>query len=187
MKRLEGERLSRLSVFKSRRVLLLDYTPVRLPHRERELDQLKSYFEPVLREDVNVKTHVYGSIGSGKTALCRRLGKYLEDEAAKAGKNLKYVHINLAYTPKPYHVMTKLMEQVSFVESSRSGLSPEEMLAIVARSLTKENYRLVLTLDEVDTYVGEGRDPSSCTCFLECTNSIQRLLADSASSTFPEA
>jgi len=159
MKRLEGERLSRLSVFKSRRVLLLDYTPVRLPHRERELDQLKSYFEPVFREDVNVKTHVYGSIGSGKTALCRRLGKYLEDEAAKAGKNLKYVHINLAYTPKPYHVMTKLMEQVSFVESSRSGLSPEEMLAIVARSLTKENYRLVLTLDEVDTYVGEGRDP----------------------------
>ena len=160
MKRLEGERLSRLSVFKSRRVLLLDYTPVRLPHRERELEQLKSYFEPVLREDVNVKTHVYGSIGSGKTALCRRLGKYLEDEAVKAGKNLKYVHINLAYTPKPYHVMTKLMEQVSFVESSRSGLSPEEMLAIVARSLSKENYRLVLTLDEVDTYVGEGRDPS---------------------------
>lgn len=151
--------MSRLCVFKSRRVLLLDYTPVRLPHRERELEQLKNYFEPVLREDVNVKTHVYGSIGSGKTALCRRLGQYLEEEATKASKNLKYVHINLAYTPKPYHVMTKLMEQVSFVESSRSGLSPEEMLAIVARSLAKENYRLVLTLDEVDTYVGEGRDP----------------------------
>ena len=152
--------MSRLSVFKSRRVLLFDYTPVRLPHRERELEQLKNYFGPVLREDVNVKVHVYGSIGSGKTALCRRLGRYLEEEAAKAGKNLTYVHINLAHTPKPYHVMTKLMEQVSFVESSKSGLSPEEMLAIVARSLSKENYHLVLTLDEVDTYVGEGRDPS---------------------------
>lgn len=150
--------MSHLGVFKSRRVLLLDYTPVRLPHRERELEQVKSYFEPVLHEDLNVKIHVYGGIGTGKTTLCRRLGRYLEDEASKTGKNLKYVHINLAYTPRPYHVMTKLMEQVSFVESSRSGLSPEEMLAIVARSLSTQNYRLVLTLDEVDTYVTEGRD-----------------------------
>ena len=152
--------MSPLSVFKSRKVLLLDYTPVKLPHRERELEQVKKYFEPVLHEDVNVKVHVYGSIGTGKTALCRRLGQYLEDKASKLGKNFKYVHINLAYTPKPYHVLNKLMEQVSFVESSKSGLSPEEMLAIVARGLSKEDYRLVLTLDEVDTYVGEGRDPS---------------------------
>lgn len=143
--------MSRPSVFKSRRVLLHDYTPSRLPHRERELKELKNYFDPVLREDVNVKIHVHGSIGTGKTVLCRRLGRYLEDEAAKTGKKLKYVHINLAYAPKPYHVMTKLLDQVSFVESSRSGLSPEEMLAIVARSLSREDYKLVLTLDEVDT------------------------------------
>lgn len=152
--------MSRLSVFKSRKVLLHDYTPSLLPHRERELKELENYFDPVLLEDVNVKVHVYGSIGSGKTVLCRRLGRYIEEEAVKSGKKLKYVHINLAYTPKPYHVMTKLMDQVSFVESSRSGLSPEEMLAIIAKSLSREDYRLVLTLDEVDTYVNEGRDPS---------------------------
>jgi len=140
--------------------LLHDYTPSLLPHRERELKELENYFDPVLLEDVNVKVHVYGSIGSGKTVLCRRLGRYIEEEAVKSGKKLKYVHINLAYTPKPYHVMTKLMDQVSFVESSRSGLSPEEMLAIIAKSLSREDYRLVLTLDEVDTYVNEGRDPS---------------------------
>ncbi len=109
---------------------------------------------------MNVKVHVHGGIGTGKTVLCRRLGRILEDEAAKMGKKLKYVHINLAYTPKPYHVMTKILDQVSFVESSRSGLSPEEMLAIVARSLSREDYRLVLALDEVDTYINEGRDPS---------------------------
>jgi len=103
---------------------------------------------------------VHGSIGTGKTVLCRRLGRYLEGEASKKRKKLKYVHVNLAYTPKPYHVMTKLLDQASFVESSRSGLSPEEMLAIVARSLSKEDYKLVLTLDEVDTYMSERRDPS---------------------------
>jgi orc1/cdc6 family replication initiation protein len=131
-----------------------------LPHRERELKELKNYFDPVLGEAVNVKVHVHGSIGTGKTVLCRRLGNYLEEAAAKKRKKLKYVHVNLAYTPKPYHVMTKLLDQASFVESSRSGLSPEEMLAIIARSLSKEDYKLVLTLDEVDTYISERRDPS---------------------------
>ncbi len=148
------------SVFKSRKALLLDYIPPRMPHREREFEQLKSAFKPVLLEGINLKIHIHGGMGSGKTALCRNLGQYLEKEAAKTGKKLKYTHINLAYTPKPYHVMTKLMEEVSFIESSRSGLSPEEMLSTVARSLAKENYQLILTLDEVDTYVGEGRDPS---------------------------
>jgi len=108
---------------------------------------------------LNVKVHVYGHIGTGKSVLCKRLGHDLEEEANKIGKKLKYIHINLAYTPKPYHVMTKLLEQISFMESSRSGLSPEEMLAIVAKTLVEEKRGLVLTLDEVDTYINEKRDP----------------------------
>jgi Cdc6-like AAA superfamily ATPase len=72
--------------------------------------------------------------------------------------------------------MTKLLDQVSFVESSRSGLSPEEMLAIVARSLSREDYKLVLTLDEVDTYINEGRDTS----ILYMLPRVHELYPDSA-------
>jgi len=111
-----------MSVFKSREALLHDYTPSQLPHREGDLERLKQYFEPVLREDFNVKVHVYEKIGTGKTVLCNRLGQDLEREAEKLGKKLKYVYINLAYTPKPYHVMLELVEQVT--GASLAGLSP---------------------------------------------------------------
>ena len=119
-------------MFKSRRVLLHDYTPPRLPHRERQLKELKRYFNPGLheKEGVSVKVHVHGRIGTGKTVLCKRFGSDLEAEAAKIGRKLKYVHINLAYTPKPYQVMTRLLDQVSFVESPRSGLTPEGEVCI---------------------------------------------------------
>ena len=147
----------RLGIFKDRSVLLHDYTPPRLPHRERELKDLKRHFEPVLREDINVKVHVYGAIGTGKTVLCNRLGEDLEREAEKTGKKLKYVNINLAYTPKPYHVMSELMEQVT--GSSVGGLSPEQMLMNVAKKISRDGYKLVLALDEVDTYIKESRDP----------------------------
>jgi len=149
--------LSRLGVFKNRRALLHDYTPERLPHRERELADLKRRFKPVIHEDVNVKIHVYGRIGTGKTVLCNRLGVDLTREAAEKGKRLKYVNINLAYTPKPYHVMSQLMEKVTGL--SGQGLSPEDALLNTVKALVEEDCKLVLALDEVDTYINEGRDP----------------------------
>jgi len=151
--------LSRLRVFKSREVLLHDYTPPRLPHRERQLEELWNYFRPVLEEGVTARVHVHGEIGTGKTVLCKRFGRDLEAEAAKTGKKLKYVYINLAHTPRPYQVMTELLEKLCPVESPRSGLSPEETLLTVAQALSREDLRLVLILDEVDTYLHEGRSP----------------------------
>jgi cell division control protein 6 len=149
--------LSRFGVFRNRGALLHDYTPPRLPHRERELADLKRRFKPVLHEDVNVKVHVYGRIGTGKTVLCNRLGEDLMREASEMGKKLKYVNINLAYTPKPYHVMSRLMQGV--MGASGQGLSPEDMLAQVVEALKGEDCKLILALDEVDTYINEGRDP----------------------------
>jgi len=117
---------------------------------------LERYFDPVLREGVSAKVHVYGPIGSGKTVLCKRFGSDLEARAAEAGVNLRFVRINLAYTPKPYFILTRLLDKVSFIGGPRSGISPEEMLFNVAQALREEDCTLVLALDEVDTYISEG-------------------------------
>jgi len=108
---------------------------------------------------MSVKVHIHGQIGTGKTALCRRFGENIEAQAKALKKNLKYVHINLGYTPKPYQVMTQLLDEVSFTETPHSGLSPEEMLTIVVKTLSQKDYAVIIALDEVDTYINEGRDP----------------------------
>jgi len=146
-----------LSVFRKREALLHHYVPETLPHRERELAELKRWFEPILSDNVNVKVHVYGPIGTGKTVLCNRLGKHLVDEGERRGVNLKFVNINLAYTPKPYYVMSSLMEKV--VGNPGLGLGPEEMLINVVKKICSEDMKLVIALDEVDTYIMEKRDP----------------------------
>ena len=96
-----------MSVFRKREALLHHYVPETLPHRERELAELKRWFEPILSDNVNVKVHVYGPMGTGKTVLCNRLGRHLVDEAERRGVKLKFIHVNMAYTPKPYHVIVK--------------------------------------------------------------------------------
>jgi len=150
-------RLALLSVFRKREALLHHYVPDFLPHRQEELERLKKWFEPVLSEKVNMKVHIYGPMGTGKTVLCNRLGRYLVDEAERRGVNLKFININLAYTPKPYYVMSSLMEKV--VGNPGLGLGPEEMLINVVNKICSEDMKLVVALDEVDTYIMEKRDP----------------------------
>ena len=72
-------------------------------------------------------------MGTGKTVLCNRLGVYLISEAEKRNIKLKFVNINLAYTPKPYHFMSLLMEKV--VGSPGLGVSPEEMLMNIVEKI----------------------------------------------------
>ncbi len=146
-----------MSVFRKREALLHHYVPENLPHREGELAELKRWFNPILSENVNVKVHVYGPMGTGKTVLCNRLGYYLTDEAEKRNVKLRYVNINLAYTPRPYHTMSILMERI--IGSPGLGLSPEEMLMNIVEEICREDMKLVIALDEVDTYIMERRDP----------------------------
>ena len=145
-----------MGVFRKREALFHDYVPSRLPHREGEFEELLSYFKPVLHENLSLRVHVNGEVGTGKTVLCRRLLKTLEGEALRVGVKLKCAYVNLAYSPKPYYAMADLHKQVAGVPAA--GLSPEQMLANVVERLVVEGSKLVVVLDEVDTYVEEGGD-----------------------------
>ena len=94
-------------VFGKRKALLHHYVPDFLPHRWEELERLKGWFKPISQKS-EYEVHVYGPMGTGKTVLCNRLGRYLMDKVKRRGVNLNFVNINLAYTPKPplCHVIT---------------------------------------------------------------------------------
>jgi len=146
-------------VFKCRRVLYNDYIPPRLPHRDGEMEELLGYFRPVILQGGSARVHVYGPIGTGKTVLCKSLGKRIVDEAEEeAGLEVRYIYLNLAYMLSPYQVLTQLMNKLSLIQSSSSGLSTNTMLLNLVRFLETHETHLILGLDEADKYVKEGGD-----------------------------
>ncbi|MEM1839455.1 MAG: AAA family ATPase [Candidatus Bathyarchaeia archaeon] len=141
------------TVFSDAGALLHDYVPAQLPHRGAELKRLLHYFEPAVKGmNISVKVHVVGPVGSGKTVLCRRAGLHI---MRGAEGRVRFAYVNLAYAHRPYHAVAEVHRQVLGVYPA--GLSPEEMIASILDHLVGEDLRLVVALDEVDTYVMEGR------------------------------
>ncbi|MFQ5762261.1 MAG: Cdc6/Cdc18 family protein [Candidatus Bathyarchaeia archaeon] len=149
---------SESSIFQRRDALLFDFTPVQLPHRETELNELMMRFKPVVTGEGVSRLHLTGDVGTGKTVLSKRFGEQAIREGNRAGRKVRFIHINMAYMPKPYHVVGRIANEVLSDDKARSGLSAEEMLLTIARTLRGEGGHLIVCLDEVDAYVGEGRD-----------------------------
>jgi cell division control protein 6 len=149
------------SVFKDEFKLDINYVPDRLPHREKERRLLMEFFSYLLKtpDKMAQRVIVTGDIGTGKTALCHRVGQDLAIEAHKRQINLKYIHVNCReYRGKLAPIVNHVMRVLSPTYPTR-GYTAEEVLATLLKRLDDDNVFLLLALDEFDTLIeGEGSD-----------------------------
>jgi cell division control protein 6 len=136
----------RKNVFKDPNKLSLSYIPDRIPHRETKLQQLKDYFDPVLRGKINYE-HVFiiGNSGTGKTLVAKHLEKYVKE----IGENIIPVYINSRLERSPGNIIRKMISTISLKAVSR-GYSLEEIYNGFLKQLSDENLRVVLILDDTD-------------------------------------
>jgi len=149
------------SIFKDRSKLSPRYIPDRLPHREKQLNNLLSIFKESLE---NVKssflqiTQVIGDVGTGKTCTAIRFGKIIEEAAARKKVDLTHVYLNgkIEGTSR-YILYRKIVEKAAPAISSRS-LSPEEMLFHLLRHLRDEDKYLIVSFDEIDYFCKRSKE-----------------------------
>src|SRR4030066_1957650 len=149
------------SVFKDESKLDLNYVPSRLPHREKEHRLLMEFFDFLLRypERMAQRVLVAGDVGTGKTALCQRLGADITHEASTRGMKLRYVHVNCReYTGSLFLILQHVVT-VFHPNFPKRGYSAEELLRNLMQILDEESTYTILTLDEFESLVEkEGQD-----------------------------
>jgi len=151
------------SVFKDEGKLSLDYVPPYLPHREEELKTLTRAFRPILENPGKISPRIIirGELGTGKTVLSKRFGLDFEKIATQRGVNLKYVHVNCREEGSFYNILKNILTRHFKRKGLPSrGYSSQELLSFLVETLEKNNFYVVLALDELEALVGkEGSDP----------------------------
>jgi len=143
------EELSRQTIFKSRESLMPEHLPDKLPHRERELRELVSYFKHLVSSpgSISQRVLVIGGVGTGKTALAKLFGKTFTRMARERGYNVTYVHVNCHRNRTLYNVIYDVARQLNIPLPPR-GLSAKEMYDALLSYLEEMDLHVVVALDE---------------------------------------
>ncbi|MCE4606104.1 MAG: orc1/cdc6 family replication initiation protein [Desulfurococcales archaeon] len=152
------ERTLKKSVFKNRRVLLPDYIPPTLLHRDEEIRRLGLVLAPSLKGEKPSNVFIYGLTGTGKTAVAKYVLDKLVKKAGELGVRTRYVYVNLRQRDTPYRVLADIAEALD-LRIPFTGLSTGEVLGrIVKRLNLLEDTILIAVLDEIDFLVKKHGD-----------------------------
>ncbi|MCL4356112.1 MAG: AAA family ATPase [Nitrososphaerota archaeon] len=149
------------SVFRDEAILLQEYLPHQIPHREAQLKKLELYFQGVAQNASKASQTVMitGPVGAGKTMLAKKLLlESLPRKAALHGNLVKAVHVNCRIDRTLQAIMVKALKSLGQNYPTR-GYSFEELLAALVEELRSNRIHLVIAFDEVDSLVLS--DPAS--------------------------
>ena len=149
------------SVFRDESILLQEYLPHQIPHRDAQLKKLELYFQSVAQNASKASQNVMitGPNGSGKTTIAKKLLlESLPRKAALYGNLVKVLLVNCRIDRTLQAIMVKALKSLGQSYPTR-GYSFEELLNALVEELRSNRMHMAIAFDEVDHLVLS--DPSS--------------------------
>ncbi|EWG07238.1 MAG: replication initiator protein Cdc6-1 [Candidatus Aramenus sulfurataquae] len=140
-------------IFKNRELLLPDYVPSELPHREEQIRRLASILAQLYRGERPSNVFIYGLTGTGKTAVTKFVLKALMERL----KNFLYIYVNTRQSDTPYRILADIIEGLG-EKVPFTGISTAELYRRMVKAFSSTNTILVIVLDEIDAMVKKHGD-----------------------------
>jgi len=150
--------VSSARIFKDREVLRHDYLPVRLPHREDQIQQLGETVAPLLRGARGSNVFIYGKTGTGKTAVVKYVLSRLEFKAKQFSAPIRFCYVNCRLAGSDYRVLASLCQSLG-IQVPFTGLSVGEVFDRFRTGLDMSGVIFMVVLDEADALIkakGDG-------------------------------
>lgn len=134
------------TIFKDREVLEFDHLPEHFAHRESQMESLKFCIRPAFQGGRPVNVLCLGPPGTGKTTAVVKLFSEIEAHSSKVVP----VHVNCQMDHTRHAIFLRIYSKVLGHSPPTSGVSFKRVLERIARTMTKENWVLVVALDDVN-------------------------------------
>jgi cell division control protein 6 len=148
------------SLFKSKGVLQVRYTPESIPHRDEQIKAIASILASALRGERPSNLFVYGKTGTGKTLSVQ----YVQDELVKKSKELG-VDVNFEYlncklkkvADTEYRILAALIKQLGGSVPA-TGLPTDQVWSRFIDLVDSKKQLIVFIFDEIDQAVKKMSD-----------------------------
>ncbi|NOR84603.1 ORC1-type DNA replication protein [archaeon] len=152
--------LSKKPIFSNKKVLMSNYTPDTVPHRENQINQLGRIILPALKNERPSNVFIYGSTGTGKTLVTN----YVLNELVIAGKQnntkISTIYVNCKMkrvADTEYRFLAFLADKLG-KKVPPTGLPTDQVYKIFFKALEEQEGVLIIIIDEIDSLVDKVGD-----------------------------
>lgn len=152
--------LSSERLFVNKNAVSTKYSPINLPHRDEQINNVAQIMSPSLRNEKPSNLFVFGKTGTGKTASIQFVCRQLADMALRNRIDLKCIYINCKMrkvADTEYRLIAQLSREFG-EEVPATGLPTDEIYKQFFKAVDSKNQTIVLVLDEVDNLVKKAGD-----------------------------
>ena len=132
-------------IIKAEEVLLPDYLPDGLLHRELELQALADSIKPLLTRRTPNNLFIHGTSGTGKTTCV----KYILKQLGEHSSAVLPVYVNCWENPTQMAVYNRIVDEMR-LPLPRRGLAADEIFDKIMQFVKNYKKPILLVLDEMD-------------------------------------
>jgi len=147
--------LTKDPLFINKKALQSNYTPDKIPHREKQIEEIAQILAPSLRLDKPSNLFIYGKTGTGKTCVVKYVTQQMKELAEKKELNFKIVYLNCKMqkvADTEYRLVAQLIRELGG-EIPTTGLPTKDVHDYFVSMLEEQKILLLLILDEIDQLV----------------------------------
>jgi cell division control protein 6 len=154
------EYLTKQPIFNNKESLTISFTPDKIPHREKQINDLGKILVSILKKEKTSNIFIYGSTGTGKTLVTKHVINELKKTAKNINLDISILDVNCKMkrvTDTEYRLLAHLSRLLG-KEVPFTGLPTEEVYNSFFNVLEEQNKPVILILDEIDALINKVGD-----------------------------
>lgn len=153
--------LEKKSIFKNKDALSLNYSPDKIPHREKQVKNIAEILAPAMKKEKPSNIFLYGKTGTGKSLVASHVCDKLNNISGSKDIPISIVYLNCKMrkvTDTEYRLVAQLAREFG-QEVPSTGLPTDEVYKIFFDTISDlESQTVIIFLDEIDMLIEKCGD-----------------------------